>query len=67
MRPRPRDLVPLRRLILSVGLVLAGALVIIVTVAAIYWPADLILLGIVLIVLGAFFVRIEPRAPREPR
>lgn len=55
------------RLLLAIGLVLTGLAMIIVTVAFIYWPADLILGGAVLFAVGAFFTRLEPSPPQRRR
>jgi hypothetical protein len=54
-------------LLLAIGLVLTGLAMIIVTVAFIYWPADLILGGAVLFAVGAFFTRLEPSPPQRRR
>ena len=61
--PPPR--IPLGRLALSGFLVASGLTLIMVVVGLIYWPADLIILGVILVAVGAFFVQIGPPTPPE--
>jgi hypothetical protein len=55
------------RLLMAFFLVMIGGAMVFTTLALIYWPAVIILVGVLMVICGAFFIRIEPTPPKQQR
>ncbi len=62
---RPPPLWRVKRLFVAFTMVLTGLALVVGTLAVVWWPGVIVVLGFGLAIAGAFFIRIDPSPPKR--